>query len=277
MSLLSCDRVDEKFLFDEDDPEYDLARQLQLNECISTNAIFGEMDELEEFDESPYAVGDVFKIVQDSSLNTTIYVLVQSISATEMTLAYSSDTERYNKIVTFQESDHADIVSFFEQASCDTDYESFFTATGLNSTAEMSFSWDLETIITADDEDDDEDDDDDDPEEYRYVTLDMKVDLDYPLFFYFYNGKKSQDFVTTAGNDEQTLESNITITLLEDDDDCTSDLCDFDSLDLTDTDKFPPCDLEVDTDAIEARLYNTNMLSLSSTDCQFLDSAEIDY
>lgn len=273
--ISSCDRIEEKFLFDEGDPEYELSRQLALNECISDNAIFGEFDEREDFTEIGISVGDIFKISQDANSPVEIFVYVNSLSSSSMELIYSSSNDTYDKIVTFETTDHADIVSFLEQASCDEDYSDFFTASGLNGSTSMNFTWRLETISQEDD-----DDDDDDPEEYQYFTNELTVSKSFPLFFYYYNGKKTYEYVFTDGNDPTTTESTITITDVTDSDECENNNDDQDAnCDFTDLDSsaFPNCNIEVDDDAYNLRTYNTRMISLSGdSSCRLLVSAGAD-
>ena len=274
--LSGCDREEETFLFDENDPEYELARQLALDECISDSQIFGEFDEREDFTQIGISVGDIFKISQDSNSPVEIFVYVNSLSSGLMELIYSSSNDSYDKIVTFETADHANIVSFLEQASCNEEYEDYFRASGLNGSTSMSFKWDLETINQADDDDDDNDD----PEEYQYFTNELTVSKNFPLFFFYYNGKKTYEYVFNDGDDATTNESNITVTEVTDSDECDNgnddqdDNCDFADLDSS---GFPNCAIEVDDDAYLSRGYNTRMISLSGdSSCRLLVSGGAD-
>lgn len=270
----SCDKVTEKYLFDEDDDEYEWAQELALSECITDAAIFGEFDDAAEFDDSNFSVGDIFKIKQDDNEGVVIYAKINAINSQDMEIIFSSADDDYRKIVTFEESDHEKLVDVFQTIACNDDYEDYFATSGLNSSTQMSFTWDLETIL----ESDDDDDDDDDPEAYKYVTKELTVSKNYPLFFYFYNGKKSYEYVLEDGDEATTKESNITITEVTDEDECDNenddqnDYCDFDDLDSS---SFPICTVEVDEDAYSSRGHNTNIISLSGTDCKLLESAGV--
>lgn len=272
--FLACDTVEEKYLFDENDAEYSRAQQLAINECTSGNAIFSSLETARDFANSQFEQDDIFKIVQDDNEATTIYVKITNIGASDMTLVYSSDEEKYRKVLTFTETNHQDIENFLRLGSCDSDYEDFFKPSNLDSSTTLSFVWDKTTTIISDDEDDS----DDKPEAYRDVTETLSVSTLYPLFFYYYNGSKSQKYVLNDGDEEKIKESKISITEVtsaeECDEDGTSDneFCKFGSLD---TSSFPTCTLTVDDDAYLVRSHDKKVIEISGTDCELLSSAGI--
>lgn len=273
--IFACDTISEEYLFDEDDDEYDLARQLATSECVSEAKIFDVFDEQAEFENVSFEVNDIFRINQDANSTKEIYVKVISIDTTSMTLAFNSSTTDLKKVVTFEESDHEDIVSFLKDASCDDDYSSFFEASSLGSSSAMKFEWFKNTIIT-----DDDDDSDSVPEEYEYVTETLTVSASYPLFFYFYNGTKKLERILDedAEDPKQELTSVITVTKVADDDeDCFPD--DEDDLkttcDFSDTSAFPNCTIEVDADAYNVRDHDKKLISLGGDpECELLQSMD---
>ena len=259
--FLSCDTVEEVYLFNQNDPEYPLAEQLAISECINGNAIFSELDNQAEFDNVNFSVGDIFKVTQDANDEEVVFIKIQAINPTDMTLIYDSSNPDLRKKLTFSESEHGNIVTFLKNASCNKTYAEFFEASGLGSTSQMSFSWEKQTILIPDDEDDDTS-----PEAYRNVEESLNVNSSYPLFFYYYNGSKTYDYVLNEGDEEKTKASQLTLTEVTDSEECDEDgsddntYCQFSTLD---TSAFPTCNLLADNDAYLLRDYNTKILSLT--------------
>jgi hypothetical protein len=188
--------------------------------CITDSAFFTAFDVYAEFDNAIFKEGKIYKLVQDKSPSVTTYVKVDSVNANDVTLIFSSNTDDYDKVLTFEESDHVSLGVFLKTAMCNKNYNSYFTSiSGLDSSTTLGFKWFKETIGIPDD-----DDADDEPETYdrRYDTL--SVNLTYPSFFYFYNGTKSHKYVQDENAEEELLEeSKVTITDVTDAEECDND------------------------------------------------------
>jgi hypothetical protein len=124
-----------------------------------------------------------------------------------MEIEFNSDDDTLDKYITFTEADYAVLQTNLQEAACNSKYSDAFTITGLNSTTSATMTWtNKNTIYTPDN------DDDDIPEIYRYQTDTLAINLNYPLFLYFYNGTKTQKRVLELDKEEEIIETKIELT-----------------------------------------------------------------
>jgi len=281
--LFSCETEETKYLYTEDDPEYDIFVLAASEKCITESTFFSNFDVYEEFDSAPFKEGDIYKISQDANNGLTIFVKVEKINPGDVTLIFNSDENTLDKVVTFEEADHKSLGDFVKTAVCNKNYSSYFSSiSGLDSSSSLSFKWYKESILQIDDPDDA----DDKPEAYKRQWSSLTMNLNYPSLFYFYNGTKEYKYVLTDGAQEQTLPSKLTIvevtpsqTDATDCDDDNSDgipnivACDFRT---TTTATFPTCGVTIDQDAYKLRDYTTTAISYTGTNCKILVSGGVD-
>ncbi|MBD63655.1 MAG: hypothetical protein CME62_00480 [Halobacteriovoraceae bacterium] len=260
--LGACKTGEEKYLYDENSPNIDDIRQYAQAECIREATFFSKFDSVSEFDDAAYEVGDIYKISQDDNSATIIYAKIIEKNATDVRIAFNSTTSSYKKYVVYEESDHEDLGSFLEGVVCDSNYEDYFpSASGLTSST-LKFVWKRETIETADSDDDD----DDIADAYHISEQTLSVNINYPSFFYFYNGSKVHKYDiddTDDENKELVKTSKITIESISASD-CTSSACDF-------SHTTPLCNIVVDPDGYKQTNYSAKAFTTDNTSaCNFL-------
>ena len=269
--FFSCDKDETRYLYNKYDPEYDVMITAAAQECITESFFFSTFDVYAEFDSAIFKENKIYKIVQDDNPFVTTYVKVNMVNANDVSLIFSSTVNDYDKILTFEESDHVSIGTFLKAAICNKNYSSYFTSvSGLGSITNMSFKWSKETITIADD-----DDADDVPEVYSRRADEFNVNLNYPSFFYFYNGTKTYTYIPTEGEAEKSSISKITITEVTNDEECDNDGTS-DANECT-TAYFNAvtrnCSLSVDDDAYKLRPHSTSALSVTGdAGCTLLKS-----
>jgi hypothetical protein len=268
--LFSCGGKDEReILYSPHDAEHSLLAAHMSRECIKDATIFNVFETGRVFTNSTFSVGDIFKISQDTDNAFISYVKINTITATDMTLTMISGTADYSKNITFSQADYDLIVDFLEGVACNSDYDQYFSTSGLTSSSAMSFNWSRDTILTEDD--------DDKPETYRYIDESLVASTDYPLFMFFYNGTKKQEYVVDKEIAAQTETSKITITQI------TQTVCDADptcdGIDVP-AEVTRNCLIEVDSSLFSSQVYNVTPLKFeagSDADCKFLGSASIEW
>lgn len=285
--ILSCDTVTEESLYDENDPEYEFLQALDALQCVNDSSIFAALDNAGNF-ESTGHLNKIYKINQDANDAVVLYVKVISVSSTLMQMVVNSAVSEYQKIINFEKTDHDALLDVFEQAACNTKYEEFFSASGLDDTDTLNLTWSKETIDTVDNNDAD-----DDPESYYRQTDAYKVDRDFPLFFYYWNATKTTNILinndtsdndgTTEDTDKETEKpSVITITDVTEEDECEegnssqSTGCQFLT---TDYQSFVECDVTIDSDAYDTNTFENEFILLSTASgssgtCTLLESGD---
>lgn len=263
--IISCDTVVEKDLYTRNDPEWNRAAALQSIECIESSLFLQRANQFTEFDNANYEVGDTYQITQDT--DTITYVQIMAINADNMVLRFNSSNSSLIKEMTFTEVEATDLVeNVLEPVFCSPLLsDDIFSSSGLSSETRASFVWDKETITTPDD-----DDDDDIPEIFSEQRDSLTVNLNFPLFFYFYNGTKRLNAAISA--DQAAVVSTATISIIDitdDEDTCDDDArCDF--VDPSPQSVFTPCELEVNSAAVnevgnhEASFLEGNCILLQS-------------
>lgn len=266
--FLSCDKEETRYLYNKYDPEYDVMVNAAKQECVNNSQFFSTYDNYDEFDSAPFNVGEIFKITVEDDV--AIYVKVTAINPTDVELTFDSAEEKYQKVVTWEESDHQELGEFFKTAACSSSYDDYFTSIGgLNSTSNLSYKWYKETIIVADD-----DDSDSEPEAYKRQWDSLNVNLRYPTMLYYYNGTKELKKKLDENSDEVAVTKKLTIELMDSGDkECYPDSGDSASLgcDFASTGSFPTCTATVDEDAYKLRAYDTSPISLSGTNCELYE------
>lgn len=257
--FVACDTLSEKTIYNKNDPEWSDAAQLQADECIRKSSVLKNIETYSEFDNSPFTVGDIFRISQDLDDTKEIFVRVNAINATDMILEYNSSDNTLDKVVLFSETEYQNLESDFKLILCSPNFKENFTA----SSSSGSFTWDKYTVIEADDGDEGDVD-----EAFTDIRDSLNIDTSYPLFFYYYNGKKVKKEILTDGGAEVNSTSTITVSKANDHATCKDGVtqpCVFTNT-LVKT-----CTLTIDTNA----KTNTEAVSdfiKNAGDCTFLVS-----
>lgn len=267
--MFGCDTVTEEFLYDEDDDEYDTLLAMQAAECVDNAEIFDHLENAGDF-ENNGMLNKIFKISQDTQNQREIFVKITSVTSTEMTLVFNSSENSLDKIVTFELTDHDEIMSELKIMACNSEYEKYFSASGLGNSDSMKLVWEKKTINVVDG-----DDADDDPDEYDERKDTYTFDNDYPLFFFYYNATKARTSKLDADEEEKTSTSVITITEVTDEDECDEDEddynsnCKFDSVTRS-------CGITVNTGLYASNAFSDEIISPDGdADCKLLDSANL--
>ena len=270
--LTSCGGKDEsEILYTQYDDEYSDIQTFAFNDCVDEAEVFTSFNSVGEFDNSEFAVGDIFKLIHDTSSAFYSYFQITSINANDMVVTINSNNDAYDMILTFEESDHDSIEDFFKQVACNISYDDYFSNSSLESSTTFTFNWFKETVGIADD------DDDGDDEVYNYVTESLTASTAYPLFMFFFNGTKKHQYDLTNDDEDNstTITSTLTISEVTGEEECDSSDSGYDS-----TCEFASvtrnCALEVDDTVVSTRAHTTTPLSLSGdADCLLPPSADI--
>lgn len=276
IGAMGCDEFTEEYLYDENDPEYALALQLAEQECISGATIFNVLDTAGDFLNTEQE-GKIYKISQDANNPTTLYVYIQQVTASAMTIAVNSSETGYRKIINFTKTNHDELLAALKTMACNSLYDDYVSVSGLDDNDQAKLTWKRESIGKADD-----DDADDIPELYDRETNVYVFDKDLPLLFYYWNAEKTSKRVLEEDAAEVETKSVITITDVTSEQDCDQDnssssipitACDF-----NDVTSFPTCDVTVNSTIFSTSSYGNNLISLSSTNsktCTLLQSAGV--
>lgn len=264
LTIIACDSVTEKTIYTVNDPEWDLVAALQAKQCVNKSSLFKEMTKYSDFSKSRFSVGDIFKISQDEDNPELVYVRVNAITATEIILEYNSSNNDLKKIASFSNTEYEKLQIEFEEAFCQKQFEDFIQG----STSSGSFRWRKYRQIEADDNDDNDID-----EAFIEVVENLKINFDYPLFFYFYNGTKAKTQILEDGGTENSFTSKITITKANDDENCedAEGACVFTGALVSN------CSIAVDENAIDDFLETSTTVDtaniIGASDCVLLESS----
>ena len=262
--FVACDSLTEKTLYTVNDPEWDGVAALQAQKCVDNSSLFKDMTKYSNFSKAEYIVGDIFLIEQDDDLTRKIYVRVNVKTSTQVVLEYSStDDSTLEKIALFDQTEYQKLQDEFEEAFCEKQYSDNFSA----SVTSGNFTRKKYKQITADGSDDGDTDD-----AYIDIRETLKINLSYPLFFYYYNGSKVLKKISQKGDAEANSTSKITISKANDIQICkdADEPCAFSGL------ATPDCSILIDTDAIENNdpsVVDSEILNAS--DCTLLKSNQI--
>ncbi len=276
--IIACDTVVEKDLYTRFDREYDLAQQLQVRECTDSSTFLQTARRYIEFDDAPYEVGDTYRVSQDDNTATLFFVRIMAINASDMMLRYASvgdaSSELVKDVIFTQANNETLVDEIFTQILCSPTLESRnFTSSGLSSDTQARFIWEKQTVGTPDN------DDDNIPDITDSQTDSLTINLNYPLFFYFYNGEKVRTRQDLADVAATTSTSNITITELTEAECMADSRCDFsvDQTDCTLSINEAPLDLALDETSVGGSNVpnepDANFLSLTGTSCNLLESS----
>lgn len=267
--ILGCDTVTEEYLYTDKDPEHAILLAMQAAECVNDAEIFDRLEVAGQF-ETNGMLNKIFKISQDTQNQREIYVKVTAVTASDMTLVFNSSENSLDKIVTFELTDHDSIMSELKIMACNTQYDKYFSASGLGNTDSMKLTWEKLTI-----NEEDGDDADDDPDRYDERKDTYTFDNDYPLFFFYYNATKVRTSKLDEDEDEKTSTSVITITEVTDEDECDEDEddynnnCEFDTVTRN-------CGITVNTGLYASNAFSDEIISANGdADCDLLDSANL--
>ncbi len=273
--VLSCDTVEEIYLYDSDDPEHSILQTMAVEACIDDAEIFDALDNFENSN----LVGNIYKIEQDANDEETIYVKIMSVSASEIVMRFNSSSDKYDKELTFTSDNHSDILSEIKTMACTEAYEDYFSTSGLDDNDSMTLTWKKETINSYDD--------DDEADDYLQRTDKYTIDNDYPLLFFFFNGVKTTVSKDEDDEEEETSTSNLTITEVTDEDECDDDTdnddykvsCAFEAGDrgYDDENSFDEkdCTIAVNLSTYTSNRFDDELISIEGdSDCELLESGE---
>lgn len=271
--ILSCDTVEEKYLYKPGDKEYGWAQEIVQAECITESSVFNALETAGDFTNSDQE-NRIYKVVQDDGPNVTLYIKIISVSTATMELAVRSGKSEYNKILIFDKVDHDALISELKNMSCNPAYKDYFSASGLDSSDSMNLTWKKETIGTPDSEDDD----DIEPDVYDRRTDSYKITKTLPLIFFYYNGTKKSDRVTEKGQAKVEESSILTITEVTNEKECNITDSDFtQNCNFTDNSDLTMCDVNVIPDSYKTHAYSSEMITVTPKTtgiCNLLKSAE---
>lgn len=253
--FVACDSVTERTIYSKYDPEWKLVADMQAKQCIEKSAILKKIAKYSDFSLTPFSVGDIFRIHQDTDNTKTIYVRVNSITATEMVFEYNNVDDDYDKVAVFTKTEYLKLQSVFEDILCDPKYKSNFTVS-----AAGNFRWDKYKVIKPDDDNDNVD------EAFIDQRDNLKIDPNLPLFFYYYNGTKTLKKIAEVGAEEINSTSKITITNGAITETCIDGIepCVFTNTTTSN------CTIAIEESAIDNKTPTANFLSAS--DCPLLVS-----
>ncbi len=267
--FISCDTVEEVYLYDKEDPEYSTLLQMAAQQCVDEAKIFDALDKMRDFENYGF-FNRTYKISQDTQNKTDIYVRVTSVSATQMELTFNSSNNDLDKILVFETNDHDDLISELKIMSCNLGLKDHFSASSLASDDNVKLTWKKETITVLDSPDDE----DDDPEGYDRREDTFTFDNDLPLVFFYYNATKTAKVKTDEDEQEQSSTSKITIKDVTGEDECNTSSDDYNSnCEFSSVTKV--CNIVVNTGIYNSNAYSDEIISPVETGCELLKSATL--
>ena len=271
-NILSCDTVEEEYLYKKTDAQYLWLQEMAAQDCINAANVFDALDAAGDFLNLGIE-NKIYKVVQDQATLTTLYIKITKVTATAVELTVNSRDTQYQKVLNFEKSDHDNLLGKLKVLACDASLNANFSATGLDSNDLMTLTWKKETIITVDNEDEGTE-----PQSYKRRTDVLAFDNDLPLIFYFYNASKSSKHLAeSTAEDPKTpteVKSILTLSEVTTANECTSTLevaCNF-----SDTAAFPRCNISDNTSVPKENPYDAELFLLSvdgGGTCKMLTSA----
>lgn len=251
--LFSCKKVEERYLFDKNSPEYAGLVQLSLSECVKDAKVFTSLETTSNFDK--FIVGTVYKVVKTSSVNDTYFFKILSISSGLMKVAVKNIDGSFNKIIDYTETMNTDLLNVLKNGICHP--KDFIQASSLSSTTTLTYTWKKETITVVDGTDEGTE-----PDVYKQDVDKRTFNVSYPLFMYLFNGtidKKIRNSEPT-----QEIKEQFVLTSIVNDQDaaCTvSSTCDFS--DVASITKV--CTPKIDTNSYEKNSVGTEFINLEDS------------
>lgn len=194
-SFISCEKVEEKYLYNKYDSDYGLVLALATETCQEESKFFIQASKRSAF--SSYFEEDTYYKVSIQKANGASYsdfIKISNIDSDSMQINYfdSQNPASDSKSITFTSAQNDNLITAIANGACDTRDDYQFSASGLDSSSALNFS---DSRIDGDDD------------SYTKITDAFKAQMSIPLPFILWN-KQRTTITKTSGNDANDAEND---------------------------------------------------------------------
>lgn len=223
--ICSCGVQNEEYLYDKDDPEYQIFQQLEIQQCIDGSRIFKELDKTSDFARFGYREGTIFKIEETKS-NSLKFAKIVSIEEQTMRLEIRENFQTPKALV-YTQQDNKDLLNSVSMGVCLNPQA--YKHSSLSSADKLVISSERTQILGSKSSD------------LNKVTEKYTLDKKIPLILHVFNGEKTIESVISGKRTVSNSSTNYKISEISQSECQQNAICDF-SIDTSTKTCYPSID-----------------------------------